>query len=314
MGNINNSIEQISQPNTLLELLEKIKQLPVEAVIITSGSVKKTIIEKGKDVKVISDTDIIPDLDSIATLGEEESLRKVKIGLTDYRNSKFGGKGRSIAAIELINELPSVQGNSPVTVVTSSWAPNNKTDVSDASLAASYLKRNGVENEIILQEKSIDTFTELLEAFRLAIEKKWKHIAVVVGEIQLKRARAMADTLLQMNTNPLELQKVKDMLTFNANRFNQKQHLSAQKQFLDTYQYLKDNSIDIEISIITTEDVLLNRDPKRYGELIKEVRARDSYQTWLANDKTDNERWKHGTYIKQLGPEYVTKWEKGDFS
>jgi len=293
-------------------ILEKSRTQPVDALIVLSGGVKRTITYK--DTPKSSFYDDVPQ-ELIDTLEDGDiSFDEIneRISSTSYEDLKSGfGKAKEIAAIELAKELPKFQGESPTVIVTNSRAPGNDSKLTDAVIMESAIKKGGVDNEIILQENSIDTFTELLEAIKIAQEKGWEHIAIIVTETQAKRARVMSDTILHIN-NPEEQKKIELMLAYNFNRFNEEKfpdRVADQQHYKESYEYLKNNTPKVEISIVNAEDAIVHRNPKYYGNLMQTIKDNPEYQKKFENDNKDAERWLSGDYTK-AGEPFINKWKQ----
>ncbi len=126
-----------------------------DAVFLSSGGIKKTKDEK---FKTLSYSDY------------------------DYHGFVSGGKARVISGAELAKTFPELK-----IVTTSVVEPDYP---SHASVMAAELKERGIpEDQIILEEKSIDTITELVEAVKMAARENWKNIAFISNGYHLPRFR-----------------------------------------------------------------------------------------------------------------------------
>lgn len=307
----------IAFENSFLMIKEKAKKLPVDAVVVLSGGVKKIIVG-GEKALVIAGVDITDEDDLAVPLSEEEFKNKtttssVRLSSTGYAESKSGfGKAKDIATAQLVKELSSIQNETPI-IVTSSKSPNNKTSVTDAEVSARALLKHGVENEIILQNYSIDTLTEILEAVRLAVEKGWKHVVITTTETQKRRVLAIVETILDLQ-NPVELDKIESSLADNAKRFNRENFPSRvldNNHYKETLAYLKSHIPKLEVSVVSAEDGLIIRNPGLYGKLIGKLKSTPVYQKKIQQDESDCFRWRSGDYAKR-GQPFIEQWRKGD--
>ncbi len=132
-----------------------------EAIFLSSGGIKKTKDEK---FKTLAYSDL------------------------DYHGFVSGGKARVLSGAELAKSFPEIK-----IVTTSVIEPDYP---SHASVMADELKERGVpEDQIILEERSIDTLTELVEAIKIAVREDWKNIAFISNGYHLPRFKEMFNRL-----------------------------------------------------------------------------------------------------------------------
>ena len=148
-------------------------------------------------VKIEKYQELIGDARAIFILSASE--REINIGDTkkyrpdaysnlDNKGSIGGGHARVIATAELGKYFPDVK------LVTTS-APE-KTDESLARIYAKELESLEIpEEQIILEEKSTDTLTELIEMIKIARNNAWESVAVLTSEQHIERASEMLNHL-----------------------------------------------------------------------------------------------------------------------
>ena len=96
-----------------------------------------------------------------------------------------GGRDRVLAACEMHDAFPEAYF-----VAMSKTRDGNKPTY--ASVIRKELLEKGVNNHrILLQDVSIDTVTELKETARLAMEREWNNVAIIVSKWQVPRAEAL---------------------------------------------------------------------------------------------------------------------------
>jgi len=132
-----------------------------------------------------------------------------------------------------------------------------------AEVAASEFKAAGVpEEDIIVQEESFSTFTELLHNIRILEENGWRHVVIFTNGAQAGRTRAMlehiddqqAEYLRTLIDTPLKRERYK----------------------LDSFLERKRNG-EAKISIVVAEDAL-ERMSEGHARLVEEVRETPLYQ------------------------------------
>lgn len=96
-----------------------------------------------------------------------------------------GGRDRVLAASEM-------HGVFPDAYLVGMSKTRDESKPTYASIMQKELLEKGVDRRrILLQDASVDTVTELKEAARLAIERGWNNIALVVSKWQVPRAEAL---------------------------------------------------------------------------------------------------------------------------
>ena len=148
--------------------IERILALKPDAVFVHSGG----IIESGRDDKRV--------------------LKSTPYGSKDHIGLFGGGKARVIAAAQLAEYFPEAK------IVTNSTVTNNLGQVEPHALvyAAELRDKHEVpDSQIIVQEDSIDTATELIELMRMTENMGWKRVVMITNDYHLPRAKAIFENL-----------------------------------------------------------------------------------------------------------------------
>jgi len=197
--------------------------------------------------------------------GKNERYRPDSYGDRDNHGSMGGGHARVIAAAEIAQYFPDIK------IVTDSY------DYSDEpTLAKTYadaLKGLGVsENRIILEERSNNTLTELLEMVKMAKNHNWQRVAVLTGELHLGRVRAMIA---------------------NLEKLAKKLH-PEDKNFFTAWEHFKQGQ-ELQINILEAEKILPLRDG-RYNKIIKYMRNNSAYKQTIEAETNGIRQINDGTY------------------
>lgn len=130
-----------------------------------------------------------------------------------------------------------------------------------AEVAAAEFKIAGIpEEDIILQEGSFSTFTELLNTIKLSEESGWKHVIIVTNGAQVGRARAMLEHIDEQQAP--YLRKVIDS--------------EEVRKWLDPFLEKRKRG-EVKISVIAAEDAL-ERMSTRHARLMQDVQETPLYQ------------------------------------
>lgn len=160
-----------------------------------------------------------------------------------------------------------------------------------AEVAASEFKAAGIpEADIVVQEESFSTFTELLHTIRLAEENSWKHVVVFTNGAQVGRTRAMLEHLDEQKAQ--YLRTLIDTPEKRA-RFRLDPFLERQKKG------------EVRISVVASEDVL-ERMSERHAELVKNVRQTPLYQESKSRQDATIKDLEEGTYGVKPPPITIT--------
>ena len=170
-----------------------------------------------------------------------------------------GGKAGSVAAAKIAELFPDI------TFVTTSR--RSLQEPTHAKTMADEMVRFGAnEQQIILEENSWDTFSEMAEAIELARENGWSRIAFITNDYHIPRAKMFFARMLELaRDNEQLIEKIKD--------FNN----SAQ------------------VSFISAETVLENISG-HYKHLISQARITEAYQQRLDAEKRGIEALQSGNY------------------
>lgn len=187
-----------------------------------------------------------------------------------------GAKARSIAAAELRRYFPGA------TLVANSWSEYTGRYVSHANISAEELKARGVSvSDIIVQENSYSTFTELLELIRLVVEHNWRHVVAITNEFQILRAKAMLERIGDLHDPKGESQKpevqerIKTFLQMGAN-----------------------------ITFVSAEEVISAKDP-RFKRIVDAAKQLPLWQHTMQRDVEGAKQVRDGEYWKN-----APDWEK----
>ena len=119
------------------------------------------------------------------------------------------GRARVIAGAEIAKLFPESA------IVANSYNGFNPDEPTMASVVQDELRRRGVpEEQIILEEESFSTITQYVEMVKLAVEKKWTKLTILINEYYTPRATALfehLDTIVQDDEFQRTLQEFKDM-------------------------------------------------------------------------------------------------------
>lgn len=139
---------------------------------------------------------------------------------------------------------------------TDSWAEERHAEV-----AAAEFKAAGIPKEdIVVQEASFSTFTELLNNMKLAQENGWKRLVIVTNGAQVGRARAMLEHIDEQQAP--YLRKVIDS--------------EEVRKWLDPFLKKWKNG-EVKMSVISAEDAL-ERMSGRHARLVQDVKETPLYQ------------------------------------
>lgn len=157
-----------------------------------------------------------------------------------------------------------------------------------AEVAAREFRAAGIPAEdIIVQQDSVSTVSELLENIRLAEENNWKHLVIFTNGAQVERAKAALE----------KIDTVFDPLKFREQPEIQK----ALASFLE-----RKKRGEVNISIVSAEDALALMG-ERYARLVQRVKESPLYKESKARQDAAAAEIRAGTYGKNPPPETLTK-------
>lgn len=198
---------------------------------------------------------------------KNEDCRSVTYGDTEVQgyDKYFGmimaGRDRVIAAAELGKTFPGM------TLVAMSNIDRRRR--SDASIVADELKKRGIpEEQMLLEENSVSTFTELVEMVKLAVKNNWSKIAIVSTGFHIPRIRKMMDNL-------------ESIMSYND------------PEFFEAIKVFRDKNINVYF--ISADDVLASVS-SHYKKLIAEVRQKPGYANMLESEQRGMHAIAEGTY------------------
>lgn len=160
----------------------------------------------------------------------------------DLHGFVTGGKARVFAAAEIAKMFPEL------TIVTTSMEKSDRP--SHASVQAAELEQRGVPPEQILREEiSVNTATELTELVKLAVAHQWTRIAAITSDYHIPRCQAMWEML-------------DSIITYEDPEFRE--------------ALVKFNDNGGQLSFVAAESIL-ERVSSKYARLFEEVRKSDSF-------------------------------------
>lgn len=190
---------------------------------------------------------------------------------TDPLGRIGGAKARSLAGAELQHFFPDAL------IVANSWSIQGGERVSHADVTAEELGKRGVnEKDILRQERSYSTFTEIIELIKLIVEKNWHHVAVIANEFQISRAEAMLDSVHRLHDSNGESDK------------------PEVQEALEKFAHMKTLGV-VKIKFVSAENVLTSFGPK-YKRLIDRVKESPEWKRTMEMEKEGEERLRAGTY------------------
>jgi hypothetical protein len=168
-----------------------------------------------QDKKLAPDALIVLSAGSIAE--KDPCTRKTIYRSTTYAEGDsfgtLGGYVRVQAAAELSKKYPLA-----VLVTTGKEGPDG---MSHARIQASELEALGVSHErIILEERSVNTKTQIEESLRLAQERAWKQVLFVTSAYQVERARTFVEHLQEHPACVIAYQDAESVLSESDQAFS----------------------------------------------------------------------------------------------
>jgi len=203
---------------------------------------------------------------------------------TDIHGNIGGSHAGVIAARELKKYFPEA------IIVTNSRmdARNGRPEERLAEVARDELKRAHVPaDQIVVQDKSFSTLGELLENIRLAVENEWRHVVILAGGHQGKRATAMLDRI--------------DTVADPA-KYRERPEI---REALEKYAARKEAGA-LRITIVASEDIveLISR---RHREVVAAAKTSPAWRQTEERDNAAAQEILDGTYGKRPPPTSIKK-------
>jgi hypothetical protein len=182
---------------------------------------------------------------------------------TDPLGFLSGGKARMIAAVEAHTYFPNAM------FLTNSHTKGKEDDEpTHARVVADELIEYGIPTEsIVLQEKSTNTITEIIELIKVSVENNWHIVSVISNEYQIPRIKEFINSL---------------------DKF-----VGSDKSFENALSKFREEGY--KINLVSAEDVLSVRSP-HYDALIEKVKKTEAYEQRVAAESRGTERIKDGSY------------------
>lgn len=209
------------------------KELP-EAIFVLSGGIKE---DKDGEFKTLSYSE------------------------KDVHGFVTGGKARVISAAELAKIFPEIK-----VVTTSAIEPDYPSHA--RVMANELLKREVPEDQIILEEKSIDTLTEFMEMIKISVREKWKRITIITNDYHIPRAKEM-------------FQQIESLVKGEDPEFDA--------------ALIKFKEANTKINFISAEEILETINP-HFKTLIEKVKQTEEYTKRLEAEERGLEDLKSGKY------------------
>ena len=192
-------------------------------------------------------------------------LRTTSYSDVDPHGLVVGGKARVIAGAEIAKMFPEVK-----LVATSRYETDRPTH---ASIIAEELRRDKVnDDQIILEEESYSTYTELVEMVKISLKNKWRRVSVLTSDYHIPRVR--------------EFWRQLEVLS------------GGNDEFIESLHNFHGNS---EVGFLSAEDVLENISG-HYKYLIEKVRDSEPYKERLVAEQKGIEDLGSGKYILGIDP------------
>lgn len=210
----------------------------------------------------------------------------------DTKGNTAWGKARAVASKILIEHFPMAK------IVTLSRSTNEEPGLSDAGgMTLALQKMTNEDLETIELPTSRDTFSEILEVVNLSLEKKFNRPAVVTTLFQAPRAKAMYDSLINID-NPEEMQKISQMLKFNEKRYGSMPGYSQRyKEIVEKVANDLPHARSIQLDFIPAESTFVIKSDK-YQRIINDLKNEPTYLQQLQQDDEGVQQWKAGEYGK----------------
>jgi len=186
----------------------------------------------------------------------------------DFTGLASGAHFRVIAAAEAAKCFPEIKIVPTGKLITHGIAEKEHFP-NDAKVMADELVAMGVkEDQIMLEEESVSTLTELLEMIKMARENGWERVAVVTNRWHLPRVRMMYE----------KLETIEGLCS------------DEEKEMIEDF---KQNGA--EVKIVSAEDITDNIS-EEYKEQIKEIEQREAFKERLTAEQKGIEDLKSGRY------------------
>jgi hypothetical protein len=197
---------------------------------------------------------------------KDEKTGEVKYRSTSYDEGDAFGVLGNIGRLEAVAYLAKEYPNALVVTTTK----RNPGEPTHAFINKEELVELGVKRErIILEENSINSFTEIAEIFKLIIKNNWKKLALVTSDYHTERVQAMID--------------------FFDN------YLLDDKEAHEAHKELKSKNIILEV--ISAEKIIMKHKPEFEKEL-EEIKNKASFKLRQQSEAKGTEMIKNGTYGK----------------
>ncbi len=204
-----------------------------------------------------------------------EITKKPGDTLRPYRSTSFatsdsfgmlGGKARVVAAAEVGKYLPNVK----IVTTSRSMDPERSEEPTHAQVMAIELKHYGIpQDQIMLEEESTTTLTEIVEMIKLSRRNDWKHVGIISNAYHLPRVQAIYEHI-QDFTNDDEVLE-------------------------EALQFFRQNNLTI--SYVPAEEILPHRS-SHFVKLIHQAQQSEEYLRRIESERIGLQKVKEKTYVK----------------
>lgn len=192
-----------------------------------------------------------------------------------------GGKARMLAAVEAAKLFPDAM------IVPNSYNRFSADEPTMAAVSRQELLRRGVpDSQILLEEESFSTFTELVEMLKLAVDNKWTRVSIITSDYHIPRTSEMMRQVASLD------------------KIAPADHQQEATEGIDALKLFKDYGG--QISFVAAEDILRAVSP-RYEEYLGKVKQTSLYSDTLEAEARGLAHLKSGEYHAPLRAEVSRK-------
>lgn len=192
-----------------------------------------------------------------------------------------GGKARVLAAAEVAKLFPET------TIVTDSYNRFNADEPTMAAVSRQELLRRGVpDSQMMLEEESFSTFTELVEMLKLAIDNNWTKISIITSDYHIPRTAEMMRQIESLD------------------KIAPDEHRQEAIEAMQEFETFKANGG--QISFVAAEDILV-KISDRYKVYLDQVKQTPSFKATLESEARGLAHLKSGDYHAPLRAEVNRK-------
>jgi hypothetical protein len=214
---------------------------------------------------------------------DEPALAWSNLSFEDFGDQGLvtGGKARMLAAVEAAKLFPET------TIVANSYNRFNADEPTMAAVSRQELLRRGVpDSQIMLEEESFSTFTELTELMKLAVQNNWTKVSIITSDYHIPRTAEMMNQLTSLD------------------KIAPAEHIQEADEAMEALSTF--NKRGGRVAFIAAEDIL-RLVSHRYGEYLDNVKQTSSYNDTLESEARGLAHLKSGNYHAPLRAEVNRK-------